>query len=68
MGSKLYREIGEKLPSICPGITIRQFRGEVEYKQVDDHQQMDYNKLLLSFYEDYCRYEDLNLDLNRNVC
>ena len=36
MGSKLYREIGEKLPSICPGITIRQFRGEVEYKQVDD--------------------------------
>ena len=36
MGSKLYREIGEKLPSICPGITIRQFQGEVEYKQVDD--------------------------------
>ena len=35
MGSKLYGVGGEKLPSICPGITIRRIWGEFGNKQVD---------------------------------
>ena len=66
MGSKLYREIGEKLPSICPGITIRQFQGEVEYKQVDDSLAVGLQQTFIITYsmmfEDNCRCEDLNLD------
>ena len=64
MGSKLYREIGEKLPSICPGITIRRFRGEVEYKQVDDSLAggLQETFLLCMMFVDYCGCNDLNLD------